>query len=101
VTSVRDQRDDFDEEALRLRRDRVWLSAPPLNAANDNERDLRFGLEDWGSIVTSESSVRASSRGSVLVAVCAATAAIAMGWMFIISLTLLDSVNSVLSFLGK
>jgi hypothetical protein len=100
VTSAR--RDDVDEKLLRRRADPVSSLVPPLNAANDNERDVRLASEDWGSITTAQSSTRTSSEKIVLAAVCTVTVAIlALGWIFVISLTLLDGVNWALSFFGK
>lgn len=103
MTSARDQRDDDEGRRLvRLRQDPVLLSAPPLNAANDNERDLRLVAENCDSVMSVRLEGRTSFGTAVLIVVCVAMASMmAAGWIFTIALTLLNSINWGLSFFVK
>ena len=95
-------RRDIDAKLVRRRIDPVWLSTPPLNFANDNERDGRLVTDDWGSNTSDRLSVRRPLERFGLVAVFVTTVAIlTFGWMFVISLTLVDNVRWALSFFGK
>jgi hypothetical protein len=102
LTSARDQRGEPGQGQPYPGGDLVLLSAPPLNAANDNERDLRLVSEEWVSIAAPPSSPRASSGRIALVTATAAIAAtIAVGWLFVVALTLFDSLHWVLGFLHR
>ena len=74
----------------------LLLCAPPLNAANDNESTpyLVPDSEDCASVASVESPVRASFGTAVLITISVATILImAMGWIYIVSATLLDTLR--------
>jgi hypothetical protein len=100
VTFARN-RDDNDEARFGGRSATgVLLSAPPLNAANDNDRSLQLlAIPECSDSVTSVQSQARSPFGTVvLIIACLATVLLmAAGWVYIVSMTLLDSVKWVLS----
>jgi hypothetical protein len=100
VTTVHDQRDhDEGRRLIRRRQDLVLSSAPSLNAANDNEQTLHFAASPEGSdSVTSVQSQSRSSFGTIvlIIASLATASMMTMGWIYIISMTLLDGLKWVL-----
>ena len=99
MTSARDQRNDGEGPRLkRLRQDPVLLSAPPLNAANDNDSGLRLVADEGDTVTSFQLSGRAPLGATALIVICVATGLLmAAGWLLVISMTLLDSIKWALS----
>jgi hypothetical protein len=75
------------------------LPAPVLNAANDNQQSVRLSAvserEDSVTCIRPESR---RSRGGLAILVCAAAALVCVaGWLYVVSVALLDNVTSLLN----
>jgi hypothetical protein len=83
-----------------VRHDPVLLSAPPLNAANDNDCSLRVSAENCESVTSDHAQEAAPSGNAFLTIFCVATASLVIvGWIFVISLALFDGIHWALSFM--
>src|ERR1700761_4428949 len=91
-----------DGKRAQIRIDPVCLLAPPLNAANDNEREVRLVSENWGLVTAIQLRARVSSKSLGVVSLgIAIVVTLALGWIWLIALTLLDNVSWALRFFEK
>ena len=98
MTFAREERDVDDGRRLlgRSLAPSLLLCSPPLNAANDNESTPHLVPDsgDCVSVASVESQVRTSFGTAVLITISVATISIiAMGWIYIVSATLLDTLR--------
>jgi ferric-dicitrate binding protein FerR (iron transport regulator) len=98
--SARDERQrDLSGPLMGIGAEATLLSAPILNAANDNQQGTQLtAVHEREDSVTCIRPERRRLWGGLAILVCAAAAlACAAGWLYIVSVALLDNVTSFLN----
>jgi hypothetical protein len=91
--SARDKRQrDQSGPLMGIGEEAVLLSAPVLNAANDNQQGVQLtAVREGEDSITCMQPDSGRSRGGLAILVCAAAAvACVAGWLYVVSVALLD-----------